>query len=267
MGLGGGAALNVGLHKDDLKLRPISLGVSGSHQHARFEIAQDDQTGNSQISSTRMGWTRHWRGSADAPASLLAGGFGMPLALLGSAAFDGLAGGGSSRVITERRNGSIVPEKTNSDTQTWKKSLFKKIVAERRDEWIENFASKYVESEPDPVTRKILGRADLDAYMHNLDHVRKGNQAYVARERLHSDVATRLDELASMAALIPDELAAQKAEIEARRAALMADDRSWIPTVLLMYETTSRESGKLRQRAGYSAHQYVGRRRLARRHG
>ena len=153
------------------------------------------------------------------------------------------------------REGNIVPEKSFSDTETPDKDLFREVVLAHgnKDKWIDLFAYKYRDEGPAEARRK--GEADVDNFFVKADSVHEGNHVYYARERLHPDVAQRLDELKA----VEDMLARQRgtpgldgllAEVANKRQKLSSDDRSWGAASLIAYQRAVSQDGQSASVAG-----------------
>ena len=157
--------------------------------------------------------------------------------------------GASARTRIPTREGMIVPEKAFSDTETPDKDLFREIVLAHgnKDKWIDLFAYKYRAEPPAQARRK--GEADVDNFFAKADSVHEGNHVYYARERMHPDVAQRLDELKDLEDMLARQhdvtgLDGLKAEVANQRQRLAADDRSWGAASLIAYQRALSQDGQ-----------------------
>jgi len=220
-----------------------SVGASvGIEKGWHFALTEKDRTGRYRINNLRTGWFNRTKAGATIPGMGLSieSMYGLPALRLIGAAISRADGGGSVRVRVPRRDGNIVPEKTFSDTETADKAFFKDLVLANKNKWIDLFAYKY-RGQEDALGK---GEAAMNAFFYKADEVYDANHVYYARERMHPDVAVRLDELAGMEHQIPlgdRALDGLRAEIAGQRRRLASDDRSWMAASLIAYQKESRQ--------------------------
>lgn len=222
----------------------------------RFSTTEKDQTGSYRINNLRVGWQGRHRVNADLGGNAyFPENLGAPPTTLAGVTRTMGEGGGSARTRVPTREGNIVPEKAFSDTETPDKDLFREVVLAHgnKDKWIDLFAYKYRDEAPAEARRK--GEADVDNFFVKADSVHEGNHVYYARERLHPDVAQRLDELRA----VEDMLASQRgtpgldgllAEVANKRQKLSSDDRSWGAASLIAYQRAVSQDGQSASVAG-----------------
>jgi hypothetical protein len=221
----------------------VSLGVEKGWS---YSLSEKDRTGTYRINNVRTGWfTRAKAGLNVAGVNpTIKSAYGLPATSVAGAAASIPDGGGSVRVRVPTRDGNIVPEKTFSDTETPDKEFFKSVVLADKQKWIDLFAYKYRHEGAEQSRRR--GEADVDAFFYKADQVHDANHLYYARERMHPDVALRLDELAGIEHQIPHDdpaFAGLRAEIADKRARLAGDDRSWNAASLIAYQREVKQNG------------------------
>ena len=204
------------------------------------KVSQRDTTGTYQVSIERRGWFYRTSRTIGAGVNPYLGPYGLPATPIvrSQAVWD--EQGGAVRVRIPTRAGNIVPEKSFCDTDTASPAFMKEIVMAKRNAWVDLFAFPHRTDEDEG---RAKGEQELDKFFFTIDSVRAGNQRYYARERLHPDVGQRLDELASLAALVPASLPEVRDEIAIQRSLLLSDDRSWAPASLIGYEINAVEQG------------------------
>jgi len=205
------------------------------------QVTEKDSTGSYRINNVRSGWFERKKASVDLTGNAYVKTVGLPSTTLGSAGASFGESGGSVRVRTPTREGNIVPEKTFSDTETADKSFFKEIVLNDVQKWTDLFAYQHRHLPPEEAQQK--GKASVDAFFHKIENLRDENHVYYARERMHPDVAERIDELSSVASLVPPEMASFRAEVNAKRKEHASDDRSWGAASLIAFERAVQQDG------------------------
>jgi hypothetical protein len=220
----------------------FGLSVTGAMEKGwSTQVKEKDSTGSYRINNVRSGWFERNKASLDLTANAFVKTVGLPSTPLVSAGASFGESGGSVRVRTPTREGNIVPEKTFSDTETPDKNLFKEIVLNDAQKWIDLFAFPHRDLPPEEAQQK--GKASVDAFFHKIENLREENHVYYARERMHPDVAERIDELASVASLVPPEMASFRAEVNAKRSEHASDDRSWGAASLIAFERAVKQDG------------------------
>lgn len=225
------------------------LGSSGSvgvEKGWSFGLSEKDRTGSYRINNVRTGWFTRTKASVNVAGvnPTVETAYGVPATSLAAASASLPDGGGSVRVRVPTRDGNIVPEKTFSDTETPDKEFFKDVVLADKQKWIDLFAYKYRHEGVEQSRQR--GEADVDAFFYKADHVHDANHLYYARERMHPDVAQRLDELAGIEHQIPHDepaFAGLRAEIASKRERLASDDRSWSAASLIAYQREVKQDG------------------------
>jgi len=225
------------------------VGTSGSvgvEKGWSFALSEKDRTGTYRINNVRTGWFTRTKASVNVAGinPTIKTAYGLPATSLGGAAATLPDGGGSVRVRVPTRDGNIVPEKTFSDTETPDKEFFKEVVLADKQKWIDLFAYKYRDEGAERSRQR--GEADVDTFFYKADHVHDANHLYYARERMHPDVAQRLDDLAGIEHQIPYDdpaFAGLRAEIAGQRERLASDDRSWNAASLIAYQREVKQDG------------------------
>jgi hypothetical protein len=225
------------------------LGASvtvGAEKGWGFALNEKDRTGTYRINNVRTGWFTRTKGSVNVGGinPTIESAYGLPATSVAGASATRPDSGGSVRVRVPTRNGNIVPEKAFSDTETPDKEFFKEIVLADKQKWIDLFAYKHRQEGPEEAQRR--GEADVDAFFYKADHVHDANHLYYARERLHPDVAARLDDLAGIEHQIPHDdpaFAGLRAEVAGKRERLASDDRSWTAASLIAYQREVKQDG------------------------
>jgi hypothetical protein len=221
------------------------LGLAGAATYDKTwnsGLAEKDSTGSYQINNVRVGWSAREKLAGDLGIGLVAGPVGGPLLPLASTSAMFADTGGSVRVRMPTLNGNIVAEKSFSDTETADPRFFRDIVLSDKQKWIDLFA--YAHRDQDPQAAQAEGEARVDEFLHKIETLRNSNHQYYARERMHPDVAQRLDELAAIESLVPAEMASFRAELSAKRAALASDDRAWGAASLIAFERVVQQDGQ-----------------------
>jgi hypothetical protein len=235
------------------------VGTSGSvgvEKGWSFALSEKDRTGSYRINNVRSGWFTRTKASVNVAGvnPILEKAYGLPATSVAGVAANLPDGGGSVRVRVPTRDGNIVPEKTFSDTETPDKEFFKDVVLADKQKWIDLFAYKYRHEGAEQSRQR--GEADVDAFFYKADHVHDANHLYYARERMHPDVAQRLDELAGIEHQIPHDdpaFAGLRAEIAGQRERLASDDRSWNAASLIAYQREVKQDGSGVNAAGARA--------------
>jgi hypothetical protein len=225
------------------------LGASvsiGAEKGWGFALNEKDRTGTYRVNNVRTGWFTRTKGGVNVGGinPTIESAYGLPATSIAGASATRPDSGGSVRVRVPTRNGNIVPEKSFSDTETPDKEFFKEIVLADKQKWIDLFAYKHRQEGPEEAQRR--GEADVDAFFYKADQVHDANHLYYARERLHPDVAARLDDLAGIEHQIPHDdpaFAGLRAEIAGKRGRLASDDRSWTAASLIAYQREVKQDG------------------------
>jgi hypothetical protein len=219
----------------------VGASVALTMQHAwNTESSQRDETGSYRVTVERRGSYTRARLAGGASASPYVGAIGLPPVPLLRGAHQFQESGGAVRVRIPKRDGNIVPEKSFSDTDTASPRLLRDVVTSRQDEWIALFAHPH---RGDADGGRARGQAALDEFFATIEQVHAGNQRYYTRERLHPEVAQRLDELASLGGLAPASMSVLRGEVASQQRRLLQADTSWMPASLIAYERNSVESG------------------------
>jgi hypothetical protein len=232
--------------KNGFGARVGSSGSIGVEKGWSFGLTEKDRTGTYRINNVRTGWFTRTKANVNVAGlnPTIETAYGLPATSLASASASLPDGGGSVRVRVPTRDGNIVPEKTFSDTETPDKEFFKDVVLADKQKWIDLFAYKYRHEGVEQSRRR--GEADVDAFFYKADQVHDANHLYYARERMHPDVALRLDELAGIEHQIPRDdpaFAGLRAEIAGKRERLASDDRSWNAASLIAYQREVKQDG------------------------
>jgi hypothetical protein len=232
--------------KDGFGARGGASGSIGVEKGWSYSLSEKDRTGTYRINNVRTGWFTRARASVNLAGvnPTIKSAYGLPATSVAGASAAIPDSGGSVRVRVPTRDGNIVPEKTFSDTETPDREFFKSVVLADKQKWIDLFAYRYRHEGAEQARQR--GEADVDAFFYKADHVHDANHLYYARERMHPDVALRIDELAGIEHQIPRDDPAfdgLRAEIAAKRERLASDDRSWTAASLIAYQREVKQDG------------------------
>lgn len=236
--LGGGVSATT----DTVTGARFGLGASAAYEKGwSTSVSEKDTTGSYRINNVRSGWFERKRAGTNVGGNIYHQAVGLPRTPLGTAGATFGESGGSVRVRTPLRDGKIVPEKTFSDTETPDKNLFKQLVLNDHHKWIDLFAYPHRHLPPDEAQTK--GREAVTAFFHKIENIREEHHVYYARERLHPEVAAKLDKLAMVEQQMPPQLRGAQAEVQSKREALVSADDSWGPASLIAYQRNVKQDG------------------------
>ena len=220
----------------------FGLGGGGAIEKGwSTNVSEMDTTGSYRINNLRTGWFERKKVSADLGGNVYTGSGGIPPTTLAGATWSMGEAGGSVRVRTPLREGNIVPEKTFSDTETPDKNLFKEYVLSNRQKWDDLFAYQFRHLPPEEALSK--GQDRTDAFLYKMENLREENHVYYARERLHPEVAERINDWAGVEALVPPAMESFRAELAGVQQRLASDDRSWGAASLIAYQKNVQQDG------------------------
>ncbi|WAC71619.1 hypothetical protein OU995_18795 [Roseateles sp. SL47] len=242
-------------HRSDASLSGALSVATGGDNGGRFgvssgasyekgwstRVSERDTTGTYQINNVRSGWYDRLRANTSLDGSAYLRSVGIPAMQLASGSLMYDDASSSVRVRVPLRDGKIVPEKTFSDTETSDKALFKRAVLSNQQKWVDLFAYPHRHLPPEQAQQK--GQEAVTAFFHKIDAIRESNHVYYARERLHPAVAEQLDRLSLVEQQLPPRMKEAHAEIQARRAALMSSDESWMPASLIAFQRNIEQDG------------------------
>ena len=237
-----GISASVTTGGDEIGLRFGVGASSGIEKGRRIDVDERDTTGSYQVNNVRTGWFDRRKASVDLSTNPYVQAFGLPATPLIGMALAFSDGGATVRSRVPTKDGKIVAEKSFSDTESADRTLFKKIVLEQREKWVELFAYKY--RHLDDYVAREKGARDLAAFFCKMDDLREETHVYYARERMHPDVAEYLDELSALSTLVPRSMQAFHAEIAMQRDWVAAHDASWMPASLIAYQRSVIQSAR-----------------------
>lgn len=230
----------------------FGIGASAAYEKGwSTSVSEKDTTGSYRINNVRSGWFERKRAGTNVGGNVYHQAVGLPRTPLGTAGAAFGESGGSVRVRTPLRDGKIVPEKTFSDTETPDKNLFKQLVLNDHQKWIDLFAYPHRQLPPDEAQAK--GREAVTAFFHKIENIREEHHVYYARERIHPEVAARLDRLAMVEQQMPPQLRGALAEVQSKREALVSADESWGPASLIAYQRNVKQDGTATDVSGIRA--------------
>lgn len=246
--LGGGASATT----DTVTGARFGIGASAAYEKGwATSVSEKDTTGSYRINNVRSGWFERKRAGTNAGGNVYHQAVGLPRTPLGTAGVAFGESGGSVRVRTPLREGKIVPEKTFSDTETPDRNLFKQLVLDDHQKWIDLFAYPHRHLPTEEAQAK--GREAVTAFFHKIDNIREEHHVYYARERIHPDVAAQLDKLSMVEQQMPPQLRGALAEVQSRREALVSADESWGPASLIAYQRNVKQDGTATDISGIRA--------------
>jgi hypothetical protein len=220
----------------------LAAGASMAYEKTwNTQTSEKDSTGSYRINNVRTGFSGRTKAASDATVNMTSRATGAPATALAKGAVIFGEGGANVRVRTTIKDGSIVPEKTFSDTESPDPAVFKDLVLANRQKWVDLFA--YEHQHLGGERAQEIGNEKVNEFFAKIEGIREGHHVYYARERMHPDVAQRIDELASAASMLPDDMLHIREELVREQHRLAADDRSWNPASLIAYEKVTKQDG------------------------
>jgi hypothetical protein len=220
----------------------LAAGASAAYEKTwNTQTSEKDSTGSYRINNVRTGFSGRIKATSDVTVNITGRATGAPATALAKGAMTFGEGGANVRVRTTIKDGSIVPEKTFSDTESPDPAVFKQLVLANRQKWVDLFA--YEHQHLGSEQAQALGNEKVNEFFAKIEGIREGHHVYYARERMHPDVAQRIDELASITSMLPDDMSSVREELVREQHRLAADDRSWNPASLIAYEKIIKQDG------------------------